>query len=190
MWVMAEPGFPDISRRLDRVAAWVRPPTDNLMVYLSALGRSGAGVGIGMIVDGALVFGAIGPESLFRDAVSDAAQDAFEGMGLDQNRRQAYTDAWNQMLEAQEKHQSDRDELMERYDKDVDIDDVALEDVYALSRLRVPDPVVDLHDVLLHVEGRDPLAISSMRVNLSRISAWWPLKAQGVNVVYNSAAEA
>jgi hypothetical protein len=43
------------------------------------------------------------------------------------------------------------------------------------------------HDVQIHVvPGGEPVGVSTMRVNLSKVSAWWPLKAQGVHVTYSS----
>lgn len=177
-----------LARRLDRIAAWVRPADDGLLSLAAALGRSGAGVGLGLIVDGLLVTGAIGPQRFFADTLWEATDEALEEMGLEATTRAQYAEVWSQILDLDEERRRRDDELMEKYAHDVELEDVELGDAYEVSRLRLPDPAIDLHDVQLHVvPGAEPVGLSTMRVNLSKVSAWWPLKAQGVRVTYSSA---
>jgi hypothetical protein len=177
-----------LSARLDRIAAFVRPADDSLLTFVSILGRSGPSVGLGLLVDGVLVTGAIGPERLFDEALWDATQDALDALHLDDEARDAFEGAWRKVNDLRSEADAEDEELMQRYEASARVDDVEPEDVYALSRLRIADPTVELHGVQLHaVPGGVPVSLDVMRVRVSSISAWWPLKAQGVKVTYASA---
>lgn len=179
---------PGLSARLDRIAAFVRPADDSLLTFVTVLGRLGPGVGLGLLVDGVMMTGAIGPERLFEDAVWDATQDALDAMDLDAESRAAFETAWQKLSELRVEAEDENDELMRRYESGVRIDDVDPDDAYVVSRLRVADPTIELHGVRVHVvPGGDPVTLDVMRVRASSVSAWWPLKAQGVRVTYSSA---
>jgi len=135
-----------------------------------------------------MITGAIGPERVFRDALWDATRDALDSMNLDDASRAAFEAAWQKVLELQAEAEAEDEELMQRYESDVRIDGVDPGDVYALSRLRVADPTIELHGVQVYVApGGEPVSLDVMRVRATSVSGWWPLKAQGVRVTYSSA---
>jgi len=179
-----------LSARLDRIAAFVRPADDSLLTFVTVLGRLGPGVGLGLLVDGVVITGAIGPERLFGDALWDATKDALDAMNLDDGSRAAFDAAWRKVVELRAEAEFEDEELMQRYESGVRIDDVDPDDVYAVHRLRAADPTIELHGVQLYATpGGEPAHLDAMRVRVSSISAWWPLKAQGVRVTYASVAQ-
>lgn len=183
---MADPA--GLSARLDRIAAFVRPADDSLLTFVAILGRLGPGVALGLLVDGVVITGAIGPERLFGNALWDATKDALDAMDLDEGSRAAFEAAWQQVADLRAKAESEDEELLQRYGTDVRIDDVDPDDVYAVHRLRAADPTIELHGVQLHATpGGQPIHLDTMRVRVSSVSAWWPLKAQGLQVTYSAA---
>lgn len=181
-------GSSDVIRRLDRIAAWVRPDDDRLLTFLGIAGRGGLGVAVGMIVDGVMLFGAIGPQRGTEEALWDATRDAIQESDTPKDVREVLEASWQLMLERDQTRLADEDRLMDRYEPGVEIDDIDINDVYSLHRMIGTD-VLDLHDVQMHMgAGWDPIEISAMRVRLSSVSAWWPLKSQGVNVHYTKSS--
>lgn len=173
-----------LARRLDKIATWVRPRGDDLIELLRALGSGASGVGLGMVVDGVLMMGAPGPPEGFAKSVADAAEDAIRELDWSESLRDELLGVFTESEQAIDERISAESEVVKRYGPDCSIDDIAAEDVDQYYSAFVRRSTLDLHDVKIFHDGTEPIEVEHVRVTLSHIGAWWPLKAQGIDVHY------
>ena len=175
-----------VVKRLDRANVRLRPPPGGVFRTLERIGATGLPVGIGMLVDGALIAGAVQAPVGFGNAVADAANTAMEGFGWREELRSEITAAFRELEPGFAELQEEAEELADRYPDDANIDDIDGPDVFDFYRALMDRATVDLADVRMTLPGRDEaVSLSAMRVQVAHIAAWWPLEAQdGTNVNY------
>jgi len=176
-----------LARRLDRLQAGVRPDyDDDVLDRLVVLGRAGVGIGVAILADGVLFVGAVGKPVPFAEAVRDAAIDAIAHIDFTAEDRQSLLDGFVQAETRLQELMEERRELVERYPPDTTIDDIPVQDSFEyFGAFREPS-TIDLRQVKVHYQGHAPMEVAHVRLHRSRIAAWWPLKAQGVEVNYSA----
>lgn len=178
-------GFDHLARRLDRLHEAIRPEyDDDVFDLVEGLGRDGVGVGVAIVVDGITFVGAIGSSATFAAAVSDASTDAIADLDLTPDERDeivgSFTEAEAQLWELIESRQA----ALDGYSDETRIDDLPVADAFDYFAAFRKPATVDLRRVRVHRPGSPPIEVDHVRLTRSRISAWWPLKAQGVEVEY------
>lgn len=181
-----------VLRRQDRQNVSSLTQVDSLLGLVAAIGQMAPSVALGLIADGVLYLGAIGPPGPFIQALTDASADAL-GPRFDENpeARQSILNSFEEHEAFLESRRESDQAVFDKYsaspDKSPrlpDIDDIALEDVDQFFRAVRPRTTIDLHDVTMYYGANDPIQVEHVRLRLGSISAWWPAKAQGVNVNY------
>ncbi len=184
----AEPGmdFTPLVKRLDRAYGAGIQQRDVLLASLRAMGASGLSVGVGLVVDGVMMLGAVGPSQGMADAMADATADAVDGFGFDREPFEPVVQQLRESEETREEMLKGLREVADRYRPDATLDEIAAEDVLKFYASSLEPSTLDLHSAQIFYGQGDPLHIEVVRVSIGSISAWWPLKAQeGANVNYN-----
>lgn len=184
-------GLDRVLRRQDRQYATSLAPSDGLLGSIANIGSIGAGVALCLVADGVLYLGAIGPSERFVAAVADATRDAL-GPGFEDADRENIVNGLAELERSVGGRRKEAEDVFDRY-HDVDsvgdntiasIDDIDLNDVVAYHRATQDRPTIDLHDVSVYYGSTEPIHVTDVRIRRDRISAWWPAKAQGVQVNY------
>lgn len=181
-----------VSRRIDRLLVRAEGTSDGIFDALASVlaGSSALPFPIGLLVDGALIHGALAPPEATADAVDAAMRTFFTrlwpGRPYDEgDMGTAFRDIVNTH---QERMVKDR-EVVEKYSDAASIDDWADEDVRPILRATAHLAHVDIRDARIRI-GDTWANIGVMRVNTAHISAWWPLEQEeGVQINYVSTAE-
>lgn len=174
-----------IVRRQNRSFVSTRRPSDDLLQLVAVLGRAGPGVAIGLIVDGTIVTGAIGPTQSFVDVLRDATADALgPSFAADSALTEDLLSAYERWIDnSNARLESDR-EAAEAFLDAKSIDEIPVEKTIEYFSALQDQPYIELRDASIRSGAADPIEIKHLRLRVDSVSAWWPLKAQGVNVNY------
>jgi len=174
-----------IVRRQNRSYAATVPPSDQLLHLVAILGHGGGGLAIGMIVDGMIVTGAVGAPQAFaaalRDAVAESLGPAFDD---DPESTEMLLSAYEKSNEVEaERFASDRTTAEQYFDVN-SIDEIPADDTIPYFAARRDRAFIELWNVSIRSGGAEPIEVTHARFRVDNISAWWPLKAQGIQVNY------
>lgn len=168
-----------IIRRLDRARAEAGP--DHLLQVVLAI-ASGVDVPIGMVVDGAVVVGALTTSASFKHELLRAFRveaEHFPGV-------ESVLDIITRGVERE--YEQDADDVRQgrerlaSYPDDVSLDDIAAEDLKSVIAAIAPTQYCEVSDARILV-GREWRTVAAIRVRVDRISAWWPLEADATTTV-------
>lgn len=173
-------------RRLDRQWASSISGHDGLLLYVATLGRLGTGIALAIVADGIMYTGVAGPAQEFAEVLADAAADAI-GPYYDEATRADVLESFVRIQATRETRWNETAAIFDKYQSPPShIDEVAPEDVERYYLAMRDRPLLDLRHVRVFTPGSDePFEVSNVRLKVDAVSAWWPLKAQGVNVTYS-----
>lgn len=176
-----------VAKRLDRQFVIGQESTDGLLEHVALIGRLGAAVGIGLLVDGVMLLGAVTPHLRFAESVSEATRAALQNLDWPDESLEEVVGAFVEVENhVAERADSDRS-VLEKYSMDSTLDDVEMKDAFEFLRALRDRTILDLQDVSMYYDGNpEAIRLSVMRVHMEKISAWWPLTAQGIEVTYTS----
>lgn len=180
-----------LAKRLDRSYFADRSGPRSLLPMLAGLGAAGAPVGVGLIVGGVVMRGALGPSEVFAkqlDAAAGEAVDALSEEGAVELFKNEFKDLFARTAKAnQGKRDADRKVAQKYVESETrtskrGLDGIDAGDVAAYSRAMNPDQLLYLVQVQVQV-GMDWVEVGAMEVRASSVSAWWPLSAEADTVV-------
>lgn len=176
-----------IVKRLDRANVRLTAPRDDLLAMLTRLGETGLPIGIGMLVDGAVIAGAVQPPSVLGNALSDAAVEAMVAFGWSDEATDEIAATIRELEPRIAEVQDDAAKVAEKYPVEANVDTVEGADIFDFYRAFVDSGTVDLQNAVMTLPGHaEPIQLKSLRVNIAHIAAWWPLSAQdGATVTYS-----
>ena len=180
-----------IYRRLAKSAVFSTAPHDYQLGLLVTIGELGHPIGVRLLVDGLLIAGAVAPPSRFADLLQDEGRRSVSVLDDPEPMAEALVSAFQSEAERIASDRAEDDKLMQKYRDDgpLDIDEIDIEDVDRFFRMVRGRDTFDLQDATVIMPGSDPIAVSSIRVRLDAVSAWWPLNAEGTTTVYNRGGE-
>lgn len=176
-----------LAKRIDRLYFLRHTSSDQLLDQVVLMGRLGAPTGIGMIVDGKIILGAVTSLRTFAGELSAATREALVAYGWDEADVERVSTSFD-LLVADLEDRARRDEEVAERHASATIDEVPLADIGGLLDFVRGQSVIDLHSVQI-TDGPNVMHIRAIRVERKSVSAWWPLRAQGIQVAYTSSGE-
>lgn len=174
-------------RRIAKSAVFSAGPHDDQLGLLVTIGELGHPIGVRLLVDGILIAGAVSPVGRLADHLQDEARRSVGALDDPEPMAEALVSAFQSEAERVAQARAEHDELMEKYREDdgpLDIDEISIDDVDRFFRMVRGRDTFDLQDATVLMPGHDPMAVDTMRIRLSAVSAWWPLNAEGASTVY------
>ncbi|WP_147252404.1 hypothetical protein [Blastococcus sp. TF02A-30] len=160
---------------------------------MATLGSSGIPVAVGVLVNGSIIRGVIGPDSQFTESASAAVERAVGAFFPNWPAETSSTAT--QALQRQDERRAERRaqdrEVFDRYydesDGDFSIDDVRLADVPRVTKAAASASRLAFQQASLTPPGGTPIALENLIVEVDSIDAWWVLDdEEGAAVNYGS----
>jgi hypothetical protein len=170
-----------VIRRLEKISAQQQSVSGLLeMVASISTGRGGVAFPIGLLVDGTVVRGTVGPADSMADAVDNAYDRMIAGITFEDELagremvREVLVGAFRKQVDVRETAHQEARAALEAYDEMPTIDDVKPQDVDAFLRETHSPLAIDIRDAQLSVAG-SMISLRVLRVELAHVAAWWPL---------------
>ena len=179
-----------VARRIDRLAM-AGESEDRQLGIVAHLSSNGMPFGIGVLVDGAVIRGQAGPASQFVQVLQESFNRMTTALFAEQaDLGEATSAVFTGDLELSRSWEGSDEEVFTRYPDDPPpkLDELAVEDVLPYLRALAFPRFLHLEHARVAQPSGQEVVVGSMRVRMSRISAWWPLEAdESTTVTYGDA---
>ena len=184
------PNTASVAKRLDR--EWHSKSLDSRLDLIAALGEAGLPVALGLLVNGTIIRGVVGPISPAAGSIASAVDRAVEELfpNWPPEVSAAATEALRNQEQRLESRRVEDQEVFDRYfdqfEGDFGVDDVALEDIPHVTRATRSHSTISVQQASIDPPNGSPVRVNYLQLSLQAVDAWWVLDdEEGANVNYS-----